>query len=243
MLSSLNALIVDNNKVNRKNLHSISRNLLGIKATEACESARDAVRIFQETEKLDIIFIDHETVNGETFNLLDEAKQKFQNKELKIILLASRASRDFLLEAASKGVSTFIVKPYNPKTIVEKVQKLYSSKAQRKSKRLSLLGAVPADIIHEDNKFDGALLDISSGGCLIQTPGFRRTGIEIFDTLTLRIPFEEEYVDLSAELIRLERNLTEESKMINAGFIFKEMHKDTALQFAKLWAALLRKAE
>ncbi|MDX1811181.1 MAG: hypothetical protein R3240_04490, partial [Gammaproteobacteria bacterium] len=75
------------------------------------------------------------------------------------------------------------------------------------------------------------------------TPGFRRTGIEIFDTLTLRIPFEEEYVDLSAELIRLERNLTEESKMINAGFIFKEMHKDTALQFAKLWAALLRKAE
>ncbi len=240
MFSTLSALIIDGNKVSRKNLTSISRNILGIKDITACESARAAERYFQQSPNIDLMFLDHETLNGDSFAIIDEAKKHIPKHDLKIVLLANGASKSFLLEAAGKGVSCFIVKPYTAKLVSEKIKKLFTSKAQRQSKRLSLFGAVSLTMYWRDQLFDAALMDISSGGCLVKTQGFQRKGVEILDEFVLQIPFDDEFAEIKAQLLRLERDKSEEDVAINAGFAFKEMQRDNALQFAKLWAALLR---
>ena len=234
------ALIVDKSNSSRKTLVSVIRTGLGIKTINAFENTQRASHFLKDTKEVDLIFIDYDTANGETFDFVSSSKELTGNKDTKYILLSNSANKDFLLEAAKKGISSFILKPYNSKTVVEKVRKVCASKKQRRSSRLSLLEAVDLDLIINGNKLPGALVDISSGGCLLKTSLLGAFGIDIYDCIKIRIPFGSESVTLDGELIRVERDTTTDEKGISAGFIFKNMNQETVMQFAKLWSSLLK---
>lgn len=243
MSATLSALIIDASKANRKNLMSILRNGLGVKSVSETESPQLALHFLKEAKDINLICIDYESVNELTFDLVQKCKKLTGNGEIKFVLLANTASKEFLLEAASKGISAFILKPYNAKTIVEKIKKITTSKTERKSSRLSLLEAVNVRLMIDDLQMEGALIDISSGGCLLKSDRLGKAGIDIYDELTIRIPFDAEFVDLQSELIRVERDTSSETQKVSSAFIFKNMNQENALQFAKLWATLLRQNE
>jgi len=240
MLTKLSTIVVDENKVSRKNLASLMRNSLGIKDIMACENDNLALHYIKDAKNVDLVLIDYETTNDKTFDFIEKTKSCFPENEVKFILLAKTSSKEFLLEAAGKGVSSFVLKPYNSATIVKNINSLYASKSQRKSNRLKLLEAVPAILNIEDDKFDGALIDISSGGCQIKTSGFDRKGVEIYDMCQVEIPFEDTYIILPSELIRLEKDRASDKKDVLSALIFEPLHKDNALKFAQLWASLLK---
>lgn len=240
MTSSLSAIILDSNKSSRKTLLSVVRQGLGIKAANEFEQAKQAISYLQANRNTDLMFIDYDSVSDKTFELVSLSKKLKGSDNLKFVLLANSANKEFLLDAARKGISTFILKPYNSKTVVQKVKKICGSSKNRESHRLSLLEAVSVQLIANQQEVAGALVDISSGGCLVKTSRLGPIGVDIYDELMIRIPFDNETIDVPAELIRTERDLSSDAKKISAAFTYKKMEQNVALQFAKLWAALLR---
>jgi len=240
MLTKLSTIVIDENKVSRKNLSSLLRNSLGMKDVMTFENLNLAIHYIKDAKNIDLVLIDYETTKDKTFDFIEKSKSCFPEIDIKFILLAKTSSKEFLLKAAGKGVSSFVLKPYNSATIVKNINALYASKSQRQSNRLKLLEAVPAILHFEDDQFDGALIDISSGGCQIKTSGYNRKGVEIYDSCQVEIPFDESYIILPAELIRLEKDRTSDIKEILSALIFEPLHKDNALKFAQLWASLLK---
>jgi len=235
-MEKLNALIIDNNKASRKNLLSVIKDGIGIKDPRICESSAQAVALLKQNKEIDLIFVDYETVTDGFETFINSCKNLLADQDTKYILLASNASKSFLVKAASLGISTFILKPFIYNTVVNKVKKVTASKQQRTAKRLTLLEPLSAELIYESQEISAAILDISSGGCLIETKPLGGYGLDIYSKLAIKIPHSDESVIVTSQLIRMERANDEN---ISAAFIFEGMDQDNAMQFAKLWAFLL----
>ena len=235
-MEKLNALIIDKNKASRKNLLSVIKNGIGIKDPRICESSAQAITLLKQNKAIDLIFVDYETVTDGFETFIISCKELLADQDAKYILLASNASKSFLVKAASLGISTFILKPFIYNTVVNKVKKISASKQQRNAKRLTLFEPLSIELIHNNQEIPAAILDISSGGCLTEAKPLGKHGLDIFSKLSIKIPFNDEHVMVTSQLIRMERS---DNENISAAFIFEGMGQDVAMQFAKLWAYLL----
>ena len=182
MATNYSALIIDSNSTTRKALASIIRKYFPMREIHAGQSGRDAIALLKKSEKIDWIFCDSDITDKSVFELIDEAKNNPCSEKAKFVLLTSKTDREFLLEASSAGVTTFIVKPFTPKTVIEKVKHFIDGKTLRAAPRIQLLEAVAAKIIFPNGEYDANLIDISSGGCMVKSTVFSKEGCTIYDT-------------------------------------------------------------
>ena len=235
--NDITTIIIDNDKNYRKSLASIIRANFKIKDIYTCSTGREALAVVRQVNKIDLIMCDSEITDQAVLTLIKELKSSESSSNAHYILLSNNSKREFLLEAASSGVNAFLLKPFTTRTVTENVKKLISGKQQRKSKRLKLFNAIGGYVAFKGAKYKGEIDDISKGGCMIRLPPLEQGGT-IFDKCAIRISYEEFVVDITAELIRLERDTASESKKVAAAFIFKNMTGAVAEKFEILWKAL-----
>ena len=85
--------------------------------------AEDGVAGLQQFEEHtpDVVFSDWNMPNMDGLSLLKEIRQR--NKDVPVIMITTEGSKPKVLSAISEGVSDYLVKPFTPATLEEKLGK------------------------------------------------------------------------------------------------------------------------
>jgi len=238
MISSLVTIIIDSNKNSRKTLGSVVRTHLGIKKLTLFEGEAHTLGHLDAMEKLDLVFIDFESLGKVPLDLIKAIKSNFSHSKIQFILMTANKDETFLVDAATNGISAIIEKPYNSAAVISKIKSLFKSTARRSS-RLNIYKTMPIYLAFDKNKFNASLVDISSNGCKIKVKGFKHKGIEIYDSGLMKIPFDDNSLVLDFELVRLESDVSSDEKWVFAALNFKSISAKNGAIFAQLWAHIL----
>ncbi len=121
MSNQKKVLIVDDSSTNNLLFTAIleENNYSAIVASSAEEGIEVARR-----EKPDLILLDIMMPGKDGFHLLEEIKQKDQNKEVKILMISAKNDVTSIKKAHEMGAADYMVKPIRIKELLEKLNKL-----------------------------------------------------------------------------------------------------------------------
>lgn len=95
-------------------------NKLNVTDIHEAEDGQQALQIFA-TMSFDIVLTDWNMPNMDGLTLLKEIRQL--NKEVPIIMITTEAERGRVVVAIQAGVSDYLVKPFTPDGLKEKLEK------------------------------------------------------------------------------------------------------------------------
>jgi putative two-component system response regulator len=84
------------------------------------KSARMAMSTLDNT-KVDLILLDIEMPEISGFDFMDILKTKPKIRDIPVIFVTSHATPEFVVEAVGKGAIDYIVKPFSPDILIDKV--------------------------------------------------------------------------------------------------------------------------
>ncbi|RME00946.1 MAG: response regulator [Calditrichaeota bacterium] len=76
------------------------------------------------SEKIDFIITDWNMPEMDGLEFIQAIKSDDNYKELPILMITTRGVKDDILEAMKAGVSSYIVKPFTPQTLKEKIESI-----------------------------------------------------------------------------------------------------------------------
>lgn len=207
MLSNDRVLVVDDSAAARAAIVSILRDHLFCKEIIEANDGQDALRKINQISNLDWIFCDWEMPNLSGLDVLKEIRSKPQTSHLPFIMVTAKGDRDSLVAAVQEGVTSYIIKPFTAKKLVEKVF-MAKGRMERRNAERTKVGKEEAIkiVLPSKTKTAAKLIDISLSGflCLIQHEVVGDT--KIFDKLIGQfiLPKTKEVAGLPCQLIRLE---------------------------------------
>jgi len=95
-------------------------NKLGIEEVAEAEDGQQALQIF-EAAQFDVVLSDWNMPVMDGLTLLKEIRQR--NKEIPVIMITTEAERARVVMAIQAGVSDYLVKPFTPDGLKEKLEK------------------------------------------------------------------------------------------------------------------------
>jgi len=241
MDNHLSAVVLDFS--NKNHLVNLLRTEFQINQSKTVTSTNEALKAIEQLNDVTFIFIQYESTLDHTFEFVKSALATKKCENTKFVLLAEKSNKKFLMKAADNGISCFILKPFSKEKFISKVKKLLPKRIIKSENRINLLESVEAKLRYKGREIVGGIEDISAGGCMIRTPRLGRIGIEVYDIVTIRVEFENEKLGVNAEVIRMEKDQTENNKAIRIAFKFTKPNEENASQFAKLWAFILKERE
>lgn len=233
------ALLVDRNQGTRKTLASVLRQAMGIKNILESASAREAMGMLKNTNKVDWIFSDTSLPDQDCFTFIADAKTAPSAKDSAFIILSTQTSRELLLKAASAGVNDFIKKPFTSSTVVVKLRKLIDGKSQRATNRVHVLGAYEALLEIGGETVKSALVDLSLGGCLVTAPPIGKFA-SVYDTVKIKVSGENGSFAVAGDIVRIERHVQDEEKLIQIAFQFIDVKETTSNAISHFIASINR---
>jgi len=114
----MKALVVDDSMVMRKvligalaraDITDVDQVTDGLQAIDACGSA-----------DYDLVLMDHNMPNLTGVEALKSIRML--GKTMPIIMVTTEAAKEFILEALKAGAQNYIVKPFEPETVIEKIR-------------------------------------------------------------------------------------------------------------------------
>ncbi len=99
---------------------------LGVEDIAEAEDGVQALSLFESTT-FDIVLTDWNMPNMDGLSLLQEIRQR--NKEIPVIMITTEAERSRVVQAIQFGVSDYLVKPFTPDGLREKIEKWVEVKA------------------------------------------------------------------------------------------------------------------
>ena len=116
-----NILIVDDSSVMRKIIRRNVR-LTGMQMKQEFEAGDgiEALRILTN-HTVDLIFSDVNMPNMDGVSFVKQVRTKSDNMNVKIIMISTEASLDIVNEAISAGANDYIVKPFTPDQLNQKI--------------------------------------------------------------------------------------------------------------------------
>ena len=128
----MRTLIVDDDLVSRAKLVEIMR---GQAETTAVDNGEDAVscfnRAWEDLEPFDLIFLDINLPGISGWDALKEIRAAEKDLALappariKTIMVSSRSDQETVLSMLNAGCDDYIVKPFQPSVVEEKVRRLF----------------------------------------------------------------------------------------------------------------------
>ncbi|MCC7422405.1 MAG: response regulator [Planctomycetaceae bacterium] len=115
----MKVLVVDDSQMTRMVVAKTLRTFAEIEVTEA-EDGRKAIEAFAQKE-FDLVFSDWNMPNMNGLELLGEIRQR--NKTVPVIMITTEGSKDRVQSAIALGVSDYLLKPFTPVALRDKVQK------------------------------------------------------------------------------------------------------------------------
>ena len=95
-------------------------NKLGVEDIVEGEDGRQALEIF-EKQSFDVVLSDWNMPNMDGLTLLKEIRQR--NQQIPVIMITTEAERARVVAAIQAGCSDYLVKPFTPESLREKLEK------------------------------------------------------------------------------------------------------------------------
>lgn len=121
-------LIVDDSDTMRRIIGTALRDI-GLTNIITADDGDSAWEILKQ-DKVDLILSDHKMprMSGEEFLKLVRGDEKY--KEIPFIMITAEAFHENVMKAVELGVSNYIVKPFDPIQLLEKILKVFSAAKQ-----------------------------------------------------------------------------------------------------------------
>lgn len=207
MLEKDVVLVVDDSTTARSAIINVLRDHLYCKEIVEASDGQEALRKLRQRPDIDWIFCDWEMPVMAGDQLLKEIRDNVETSHLPFIMITSKSDRDSLVTAVQLGVTSFIVKPFTAKKLVEKVLlaqgRMERRNAERtrvnKDQKVRLTGGALEGV-------EADLIDISLSGLLMLVPSLEAKDAAVFDTFKANIdtPHSTDTVVLPCQTIRLE---------------------------------------
>ena len=121
-MSDKKVLIVDDFKMMLCILHNLLKKI-GINAVDEATDGADALKRLKE-RKYDLIISDDNMYPMTGFELLQEIRADHKLKDVPFIMVSGESRSESIVAAQQAGVSNYIVKPFNCKTLKSKIESI-----------------------------------------------------------------------------------------------------------------------
>lgn len=177
-------LVIDNSRMVRSKVRNVLENRLGVELVIEAADGAEAIKVLQ-AHKIDMIISDWDMpgLNGE--ELLFEVRNNRQWSAIPFIMMTGNKDRDCIVSAMQNGVSNYIVKPFSPAELEDKIRKSWNKTSRRRAERYNMQPEHKAAIRYEDAVFSAQILNISRTGALVRVNYDQR--LRLFEKYQLMI--------------------------------------------------------
>lgn len=116
-------LVVDDMSTMRRIIKTIL-NQLGYSNVDEAENGKQALAKLKN-EKYDFVITDWNMPEMDGLTLVKEIRNDPDLKHLPVLMVTAEAKKENVLEALKAGVNNYIVKPFTPEVLKEKMEKIF----------------------------------------------------------------------------------------------------------------------
>ncbi|HEX7926117.1 MAG TPA: chemotaxis response regulator CheY [bacterium] len=120
----MSILVVDDFSTMRRIISNVLRQL-GYENIVEAEDGTKALAIL-ETTPIDFVITDWNMPQMSGLDLLKAIRSNPAKKALPVLMVTAEAMQENIIAAAQAGVNNYIVKPFDAKTLSEKINKIFS---------------------------------------------------------------------------------------------------------------------
>ena len=121
--TNIKILVVDDFKTMRKIIKNILTQL-GFKNIIEADDGTTALELLKK-QKVDLIISDWNMPKMNGLELLKTVRSDDNLKDIRFIMVTAEAQKENVIEAIKHGVNQYVVKPFTPKTLKEKLEKIF----------------------------------------------------------------------------------------------------------------------
>ena len=122
----MNILVVDDFSTMRRIVKNVLRQLGYVNIIEA-DDGTTAVEVLRK-EKIHFIISDWNMPQMSGLELLKTVRTTEEWKDLPFLMVTAEGQKEHVIEAVKHRVSNYIVKPFTPETLTEKINKIFEGK-------------------------------------------------------------------------------------------------------------------
>jgi len=232
----INFLVADDSKTVRNLICHIIKSQFGTETIYTAANGREAFDIFQK-EDIDIVISDWDMPGMSGEELLYSVRNESKNKDVPFLMVTSHAEKDFLVTAIQNGASQYIVKPFTPEEMEQKILLCWNSATKRKSRRYSDLPKHVLTAAFKTVAVTAGIVDISQVGALLELA--YHDDITLFKTCAVKLDIDIPGVGktltispIAAMVVRLEAadSFHPTSRGCNMALYFSPTHTPTPVQ-------------
>lgn len=123
MDKNMKILIVDDFSTMRRIIKNVLHEI-GYDNTDEADDGKTALPMLQNGN-YDFLITDWNMPGMTGIDLLKAVRASEKTAKLPVLLVTAEAERDRIVKAAEAGVSGYIVKPFTPETLKEKISKIF----------------------------------------------------------------------------------------------------------------------
>jgi len=123
MDKNMKILIVDDYSTMRRIIKNVLHEI-GFDNTDEADDGKTALPMLQ-TGNYDFLITDWNMPGMQGIDLLKAVRANEKTAKLPVLLVTAEAKRDQIVKAAEAGVNGYIVKPFTPETLKEKISKIF----------------------------------------------------------------------------------------------------------------------
>ena len=116
-------LVVDDMSTMRRIIKTIL-NQLGYSNIEEAENGKQALGKLKK-EKFDFVITDWNMPEMDGLELVKQIRADDELKSLPVLMVTAEAKKENVMEALKAGVNNYIVKPFTPEVLKEKMEKIF----------------------------------------------------------------------------------------------------------------------
>jgi two-component system chemotaxis response regulator CheY len=121
--TNIKILIVDDFATMRKIIKNILLQL-GFKDILEADDGTTALELLKK-QKVDLIISDWNMPKMSGIELLKAIRNNEDLKDIKFIMVTAEAQKESVVEAIKQGVNQYVIKPFTPETLKEKLEKVF----------------------------------------------------------------------------------------------------------------------
>lgn len=121
--TSMNVLVVDDFATMRRIITNVLKQL-GFETIIEAEDGTKALQVL-ETEKVDFVITDWNMPQMSGLDLLKAIRASEDKKHIPVLMVTAEAMQENIVKAAQAGVNNYIIKPFDAKTLSEKIAKIF----------------------------------------------------------------------------------------------------------------------
>ena len=124
--NKMNILVVDDFETMRRMIRDILKQL-GYENIHEAENGADALGVLKK-EKIQFIISDWNMPQMSGIELLKTVRATEEWKDLPFLMITAESQKEKIIEAVKYKVSNYIIKPFTPEALMEKINKIFEGK-------------------------------------------------------------------------------------------------------------------